>query len=549
MASLTSVVLLEVRNYEALSYNWGNMKDIAAITLNGNIFKVTTHLEVALRHLRRPDMVRRLWVDALCINQADNDERCQQVELMRFIYRQASRVLVWLGPAADDSDLAIKVLEEKAIDVTKKIQLLPDGPLEVDGLRAIYRLLQRSYWNRLWIIQEISVTLADPLVGCGQKWLPWSVWSDGLYHVKSHVLQWQRQLLRGQQNSYAELVKGIGHFDRFFNLSILRSDFLHTMGKVEKSNFVQLLRIGQHKDATDQRDHIYGFLGLTKMNAGIKFVPDYKKSIASVYRDAVKFAIQVENNLEVLELRNHLVRSWLPTWVPDFSAPESTRFPALSIFPFGEWRAGGDFLLNHLPKFSDDLKTLKVRGMVVDIIDNVVDLSEIENSPYALISLVHKTVLSKMPDGCSYLVDAIWRTLVGNSSVGNQLPCLRGYCALYKEVLRRATQGLNSPVEEGQSRLHTTPFLQAMYRAVRNYGASPHRRFFTTVGGLLGLGTPDCVEGDTVCVLRGYSMPVIMRSQENSYGFLGSAYVHGIMRGEALPSFSIGESDVEFTIT
>jgi hypothetical protein len=51
-----------------------------------------------------------------------------------------------------------------------------------------------------------------------------------------------------------------------------------------------------------------------------------------------------------------------------------------------------------------------------------------------------------------------------------------------------------------------------------------------------------------VCILYGYSMPVILRRHVDSNDFLGSAYVHGIMRGEALPSYDLDESDVEFTI-
>jgi hypothetical protein len=70
-----------------------------------------------------------------------------------------------------------------------------------------------------------------------------------------------------------------------------------------------------------------------------------------------------------------------------------------------------------------------------------------------------------------------------------------------------------------------------MAQAVRQYKSGPHQRFFKTCRGLFGLGTPDCCTGDTVAILYGYSMPVMLRPLENEYTFVGSAYVHGIMNG------------------
>jgi hypothetical protein len=176
VCSLTSLILFEDRNYEALSYTWGSHDDLRAISLSGKMYSVGVNLESALLHLRKHDVVRRLWVDALCINQADNDEKHHQVDLMRLIYQQASGVLVWLGPAADDSDLAMEYLEEKATELkcVRPGETFPIGSVKREDLPAIYRLLQNPYWNRLWVIQEVSVASTEPLVGFGQKWLPWS---------------------------------------------------------------------------------------------------------------------------------------------------------------------------------------------------------------------------------------------------------------------------------------------------------------------------------------------------------------------------------------
>ena len=84
-------------DYEALSYVWGEQGSEIEILLNGQVFPVRWNLAFALMDLRLADRPRRLWIDAICINQGDHEERSSQVLLMRQIYRYASRVVVWLG--------------------------------------------------------------------------------------------------------------------------------------------------------------------------------------------------------------------------------------------------------------------------------------------------------------------------------------------------------------------------------------------------------------------------------------------------------------------
>jgi hypothetical protein len=65
--------------------------------LNFEALQVTTNLELALRHLRRENRARTLWIDALCINQENEDEKMIQIQGMNWIYANASPVVVWLG--------------------------------------------------------------------------------------------------------------------------------------------------------------------------------------------------------------------------------------------------------------------------------------------------------------------------------------------------------------------------------------------------------------------------------------------------------------------
>jgi hypothetical protein len=109
--------------YEALSYTWGSMENpetvfmetsLCASLENGAIpatLQVGQNLASALRHLRYSHRSRKLWIDALCINQSDDTERGEQVKRMACIYKLANRVVVWLGPEANNSKLALSTLQ------------------------------------------------------------------------------------------------------------------------------------------------------------------------------------------------------------------------------------------------------------------------------------------------------------------------------------------------------------------------------------------------------------------------------------------------------
>ncbi len=99
--------------YEALSYTWGDPSRTVNIGLSGCAFLATVNLEAALRALRQKREARVLWVDALCINQADLREQAAQVRIMWDIYKAADCVVVWLGPKVGDSDIAMDNIAAK----------------------------------------------------------------------------------------------------------------------------------------------------------------------------------------------------------------------------------------------------------------------------------------------------------------------------------------------------------------------------------------------------------------------------------------------------
>jgi len=109
--SFITVRLADRPAYEALSYVWGTYSQRETIRVATADVSVTTNLFLALSSLRHPDTPRTLWVDALCINQADVEERSRQVSIMGLIYTEADNVVVYLGEEWDDHKIAYEYLE------------------------------------------------------------------------------------------------------------------------------------------------------------------------------------------------------------------------------------------------------------------------------------------------------------------------------------------------------------------------------------------------------------------------------------------------------
>ncbi|KAH8665829.1 heterokaryon incompatibility protein-domain-containing protein, partial [Tricladium varicosporioides] len=113
---LFHVPLEEAPPYEALSYVWGSHqleKSQPVPSTSGTFdFHLNSNLEAALRYLRYPKKKLVIWIDAICINQYNTEERNEQVSKMRLIYKGAQEVRVWLGESYENSGVAFDFIRE-----------------------------------------------------------------------------------------------------------------------------------------------------------------------------------------------------------------------------------------------------------------------------------------------------------------------------------------------------------------------------------------------------------------------------------------------------
>ncbi len=155
ICTMTDAVLAHCPRFYALSYSWGSDASCVAISCNGFSMDIRANLHDAIHTLLNLPLVPDLpiWIDAISINQDEEEEKALQVGRMGDIYRTADQVLAWLGPAEHNSDLAMDSLENLS-EVIPSISAPPEGN-EFEALRlpevdnpvwsALGHLLRRAW--------------------------------------------------------------------------------------------------------------------------------------------------------------------------------------------------------------------------------------------------------------------------------------------------------------------------------------------------------------------------------------------------------------------
>ncbi|KAK5656924.1 hypothetical protein OQA88_3446 [Cercophora sp. LCS_1] len=193
--------------YTCLSYTWGAPSPKRSIKVNGHDFSVRANLFSVLRRLQLPDKPRRLWIDAICINQDSIPERDAQVAMMRHIFRQATDVIAWIGESNGLQDQRaidfVRALSFRAQSLMVKQNREGFKPRQIDAETAAWigsvtswalvgsvwmdfvALIERPWFSRIWIVQEI-IMAKKTTVWCGKHQLDWMEFFHCCAFVKEH---------------------------------------------------------------------------------------------------------------------------------------------------------------------------------------------------------------------------------------------------------------------------------------------------------------------------------------------------------------------------
>lgn len=182
--------------YIALSYTWGSPEDRSTIEVGDETVSIGANLQSALQELRSESHDVLLWCDQLCINQEDDEERSYEVQQMKDIYQTAKRVVAWLGPAADDSDKVLNTLrtmgkDEVAEDYCHLLAEHKEDQTLYPIADAFRSFCQRTYWSRLWIMQEVAVA-RNVIFVCGSSRIEYEDLSQAVYFIEqAHFRLWE----------------------------------------------------------------------------------------------------------------------------------------------------------------------------------------------------------------------------------------------------------------------------------------------------------------------------------------------------------------------
>lgn len=255
--SIREAQLYDIPSYEALSYTWGNESASHNVRLNGLPFAVRPNLFHCLNELRDLTVTRTLWVDAICIDQANMKERNQQVKEMGRIYSQANVVRISVGFPSSWTKEFFEYMnasqDQRASATWQTFQepgiLLGDGFRETPLSRALLDICSRAYWERAWILQEIMLS-GHKVLHCGPYSTSWSIFCATLNSVP---------------HSLAGTVLRESREKPVYRLSeIPDSQIPASAGWRKESTLEVLLENYGNAACLDLRDRVYALLSLAK---------------------------------------------------------------------------------------------------------------------------------------------------------------------------------------------------------------------------------------------------------------------------------------------
>ena len=214
--TISHVSLDALPHFEALSYTWGDIHSKTTMTCSPGHAPLSTtrSLDITLRYLRWPDSPRKLWVDAICINQEDTQERSQQVQLMGEIYTRAQQVVAWVGEESVVDVAILELVNPKESDTSVE---------DFGGIGALFRgivalssFIKRPWFSRVWIIQKVALS-AKLILQCGLKTLDWDALM-GAVRMLFEISRKDRQIVKSdvslERIEFLKVVKAMTAYNR-----------------------------------------------------------------------------------------------------------------------------------------------------------------------------------------------------------------------------------------------------------------------------------------------------------------------------------------------
>jgi len=259
--TMESVPLAANPKYDALSYNWGDVRKKETISVNGKTMSITQNLNRALKAITSSGESRTLWIDQICIDQNNLEEKARQIPLMNSIYSRAENVLVWLGAHKPPR----WVENSKSLDWAGGWGVAHATLYPHAALYWLYLLSEEEYWKRCWIIQEVGLA-SNIQIHFGSVPIPW----------KEFI-----KLMKWYEANYAK-----ANIKNILQLHGLRH-LIHE--DREKFSLAYLLAEFRDSFCSVSHDKIYSLFGMADECADASCVEvDYNSSRYSLYSEVLR---------------------------------------------------------------------------------------------------------------------------------------------------------------------------------------------------------------------------------------------------------------------
>lgn len=592
--SLKEVPLDSNPQYDALSYAWGEPLFTESLLLIDKLsvlrLKITESLRDALLYIRREDEVMVIWVDAICINQDDLDERSSQVTSMGQIYRKASCVRIWLGLTDEASEIAFDwmarcyenaetiVFEDTGHNLAEfqyympvhqkpRLHTWPRFPAEVNCEECRSAIIEtfsahgkRMWWRRRWVMQEL-VSSQKALVMCGSQCIDWCI----LEQVAEVCYQiWANDRMSSDSETLAQILLEIWSF-----MTIRRSFESKSLPSIE-----YLLMSVSRLRVTDLRDNLYAVLSMCDTFSQI-IRPDYRKDFVEVYIEGTLAILQDKPNLQAFSFAR-LVESNdpqvlkaceqqrdIPSWVIDIGCLKPHRIRPY----FEQYFADQSSPCFYAAWNCCSMPAILLKGLQCDEVDfvgqDLVSLDDIQGTELdgffeILLEFLRRT---SSVDKYDFLRVILWDCEVNSEAY---LPGHKRLTRATLEGWRNAYIGKFHDIAEGPViqgvletwRLKLDPFeLPSIEEQTYKLGlimfalawAQTEKGWCLCLfkSGRIGWVPDKAESGDLVFILCGSRMPFVLRpvdivpelepSPDDCHvTIVGPAYVQGIMDGEAM---------------
>ncbi|KAI4102601.1 MAG: hypothetical protein L6R37_004314 [Teloschistes peruensis] len=434
----------KAQNYYALSYAWGQPLLTHHLYIDGSCLQITAHLHAALLSLKTLTKDRPgtwFWIDAICINQFDLNEKAGQIPLMRSIFSHAAKVIIWLCGDDDSISGVFKMIpttlnDMKGVWSDKKLTIMQreQKMKEVLGSTNLNQLFEQDWFGRLWVVQEVAA--ADKaLFACGSCTIDYNALDDMAAYV--------------ERASVASLsTRATSYWYCFKQTCKIR---INERPKLEDgcSRLIHFLESTRYHECSDARDRLFALGGMIPGSNALPYAADYDKQTSTVYTD---FAVHCAKNSQAMRILacSGLVQSrinHMASWVPDWEAkPMGALINAYRISPYLACGHKDTIPQECQIEGTGRYPVLIISGAIVDRIEatwptasgHVADVTERDlRSGYFLEQCLLR--LASYPIH-SITWPTIWRTLALDTSVaGKNVVCATG---AHEKAVASAIDGL-----------------------------------------------------------------------------------------------------------